>query len=88
MQDHRLILLLTIANLGVALGALWEIAEYVAELGEPDMETRMDTVMDLACGAIQVGPQATVPASARIRHVASQQAERLYKIMVPHCFER
>ena len=48
LRAHRLLLLLTIANLGVALGALWEIAEFaVAELGEPDVESRIDTVMDL-----------------------------------------
>jgi len=35
------------------------------------------------CGAIQVGPQATVPASSNIRRVAPQQAERLYSVMVP-----
>ncbi|HWO43059.1 MAG TPA: M48 family metallopeptidase [Candidatus Eisenbacteria bacterium] len=36
-----------------------------------------------ACGAIRVRPQATVPPAADIRRVAPQQAERLYKIMVP-----
>jgi predicted Zn-dependent protease len=35
------------------------------------------------CGAIQAGPQAEVPAKADIRRVAPQQAERLYRIMVP-----
>jgi predicted Zn-dependent protease len=35
------------------------------------------------CGAVQVGPQAAVPAKADIRRVAPQQAERLYRIMVP-----
>ena len=35
------------------------------------------------CGAIEVGPQATVPPSANIRRVAPEQAERLYRIMVP-----
>lgn len=37
----------------------------------------------MSCGVIQVGPQATVPPSARIRNVAPEQAERLYRIMVP-----
>jgi Zn-dependent protease with chaperone function len=41
------------------------------------------STMLAGCGVIQVGPQATVPASARIRRVAPQQAERLYGIMVP-----
>lgn len=41
------------------------------------------SAMLAGCGAIRVGPQATVPASARIRRVAPQQAERLYNIMVP-----
>lgn len=35
------------------------------------------------CASLQVGPQATVPAAANIRHVSPQQAERLYRIMVP-----
>jgi predicted Zn-dependent protease len=35
------------------------------------------------CAAIEVGPQAAVPASANIRRVAPQQAERLYRIMTP-----
>lgn len=35
------------------------------------------------CGAVQVGPQASVPAKADIRRVAPQEAERLYSIMVP-----
>ena len=48
LRAHRFLLVLTIANLGAAMGALWEIAEFaVAELGEPDVESRMDTVMDL-----------------------------------------
>jgi Zn-dependent protease with chaperone function len=41
------------------------------------------SAMLAGCGVIQVGPQATVPASARIRRVAPQQAERLYGMMVP-----
>jgi len=36
-----------------------------------------------ACGSLQVGPEATVPAAADIRRVAPQQAQRLYSIMVP-----
>jgi VanZ family protein len=48
LRAHRFLLVLTIANLGVAVGALWEIVEFaVAELGEPDVESRIDTVMDL-----------------------------------------
>jgi hypothetical protein len=48
LRGHRFVLVLTIVNLGVALGALWEIAEFgVAGLGEPDIESRVDTVMDL-----------------------------------------
>jgi predicted Zn-dependent protease len=35
------------------------------------------------CGAIEVGEQAAVPAKADIRRVAPQEAERLYRIMVP-----
>jgi predicted Zn-dependent protease len=35
------------------------------------------------CGAIQPGPQATVPEKADIRRVAPREAERLYSIMVP-----
>jgi Zn-dependent protease with chaperone function len=41
------------------------------------------STMLAGCGAIQVGPQATVPPEARIRRVAPEQAERLYRIMVP-----
>ena len=59
IRAHRFLLVLTIANLGVAMGALWEIAEFaVAELGEPDVESRMDTVMDLladSAGALAAG---------------------------------
>jgi len=35
------------------------------------------------CGAVQVAPESSIPASADIRRVAPQQAERLYGIMVP-----
>jgi len=35
------------------------------------------------CGAVQIGPQATIPASANIRRVAPREAERLYGVMVP-----
>jgi len=35
------------------------------------------------CGAVQVGPQATVPPEADVRRVAPQQAEVLYDVMVP-----
>jgi predicted Zn-dependent protease len=41
------------------------------------------TILAGGCGAVQVGPQATVPESADIKRVAPQQAERLYRIMVP-----
>jgi Zn-dependent protease with chaperone function len=43
----------------------------------------LSSAMLASCGAIQVGPQATVPPSVNIRRVAPEQAERLYKIMAP-----
>jgi hypothetical protein len=47
--DHRVMFVLTIASLGIALGALWEIAEWLADFLTPKqiVSGLTDTITDL-----------------------------------------
>ena len=51
---HKLLLVLTVAGLGLACGALWEIAEWVYDqIVRPDaILGKTDTIVDLIVGAL------------------------------------
>lgn len=55
--DHRVLFVLTIASLGIALGALWEVAEWLADFVTPRqiVSGLFDTITDImldSAGAI------------------------------------
>jgi hypothetical protein len=55
--DHRVLFVLTIASLGIALGALWEVAEWLADFATPKqiVSGLTDTITDImldSAGAI------------------------------------
>jgi VanZ family protein len=90
LRGHRFVLVLTIVNLGVALGALWEIAEFgVAGFGDPDIETKMDTVMDLimdlagafvaALVSVRMMERAALPMSGHDRKASRKQAAQKFR---------
>jgi hypothetical protein len=47
--DHRFLFVLTIASLGIALGALWEVAEWLADFATPRqiVSGLFDTITDI-----------------------------------------
>ncbi|MBC8074968.1 MAG: hypothetical protein H7Y32_02750 [Chloroflexales bacterium] len=47
--DHRVLFVLTIASLGIALGALWEVAEWLADFATPRqiVSGLVDTITDI-----------------------------------------
>ena len=55
--DHRVLFVLTIASLGIALGALWEVTEWLADFLTPKqiVSGLFDTITDImldSAGAI------------------------------------
>jgi hypothetical protein len=64
-RTHRFLFVLTVASLGVAVGVLWEIAEWAYDQMVPEnailgkMDTIIDLIMDIlgavAAGIVSVG---------------------------------
>lgn len=59
-RDHRLLLVLAIASLGIAIGALWEIAEWAYDqvAASDIIKGKRDTIIDLivdSLGAVVAG---------------------------------
>lgn len=49
-RRHEILLVLTIAGLGLALGTIWEMIEWVYDLGTPtnSIQGKWDTMLDLS----------------------------------------
>ena len=79
--DHRVLFIVTIASLGIALGALWEVAEWLADFVTPKQivsglfDTITDIMLDSAGALLAALLNLRGLHEQSVAHTASQQRQ-------------